>query len=68
MDWNACSVLVFDGFAEPQNWIPYVQAGRINYSYMVSLLDRDSLDFNSGLRRWNLELTVLPLELFDYLT
>jgi len=44
MGWNAWSVLVLDGFAEPHNWIPYVQAGRIiNLYNMVSLLDSESL-------------------------
>jgi len=22
MDWNACKVLVFDGFADPHSWTP----------------------------------------------
>jgi len=29
MDWNVWSVLVSDGFAEPHNWIPHIQTGRI---------------------------------------
>jgi len=40
-------VLVLEGFAEPHNWIPYVQAGRIT----DLLLEKESLDFKSGLRR-----------------
>jgi len=62
MDWYAWSVLVLDGFAEPHDWILYVQTGRIIDLYMVSLLDSEFLDFKSGLRRCSiycLELTVL---------
>ena len=56
-------MLVLEGFAEPHNWIPYVQAGRIIDLYIVSLLERESLDFRSGLRIWSLELTVLRFSL-----
>ena len=47
------------GFAEPHNSIPYVHSDCIIELYLVSLLDRDSLEFMSGLRRGSLEFTIL---------
>jgi hypothetical protein len=63
IDWKACKVRSWDGFAHPQIWIAYAQIGLNRDLYKIILVWKGNFDLRIGRSKWSLLLRIFLLDL-----